>query len=126
MTELFSLVLLNSHILIKLSLIYNFKKFFKEKKFIADKIQEKTWLREGDRNTKYFHSSVKMKRASNFINWIKNFSHGILAVREDIEEEAVPSFLHYLHLQTTYQMMFRKKLRKCYRVFHFQSQIKTI
>lgn len=66
----------------------------REELFWKQKSRE-TWLQEGDRNTKYFHASVKMRRAHNQIHQIKNGDGDIIVDAYKIQQEAV-SFLSTL------------------------------
>lgn len=51
-----------------------------------------TWLKEGDCNTKFFNSSVKVQRESNKIFSIQNANGDGITTKEDIYSEAVHFF----------------------------------
>ncbi|XP_022573038.2 uncharacterized protein LOC111214447 [Brassica napus] len=50
------------------------------------------WLREGDRNTRYFHAKTKQRRARNRITRIKNSMNHWVETEEGIEEVATVYF----------------------------------
>ena len=50
------------------------------------------WLREGDRNTKYFHAKTKQRRARNRITRIKNSMGAWVETEDGIEQVAVQYF----------------------------------
>lgn len=50
------------------------------------------WLREGDRNTKYFHAKTKQRRARNRITKIKNSMGTWVETEDGIEQVAVEYF----------------------------------
>ena len=50
------------------------------------------WLREGDRNTKYFHAKTKQRRARNRITRLKNSMNQWVYKEEDIEAVASDYF----------------------------------
>eukprot|EP00253_Pinus_taeda_P003346 PITA_03346 len=51
-----------------------------------------TWLREGDKNTKFFHRFTNKRRATNSIWQIKNENGDLLHSQDDISNEAVKHF----------------------------------
>ena len=53
-------------------------------------------MKEGDRNTKYFHNSVKERKSSNKVFSIKNDKGEILTYQNQINEEVVVFFLQNL------------------------------
>ena len=50
------------------------------------------WLREGDRNTKYFHAKTKQRRARNRITRLRNSMNQWVSSEEDIEAVATDYF----------------------------------
>lgn len=50
------------------------------------------WLKEGDRNTKYFHAKTKQGRARNRITKLKNSMGVWVETEDDIEQVAVEYF----------------------------------
>ena len=63
----------------------------REEVYWRQKSREK-WLKEGDRNTKFFHNSIKMRRAHNKIFSIEN-SEGIMVNDPNvIKKEAIAFF----------------------------------
>lgn len=62
-----------------------------EELFWKQKSRE-TWLQEGDRNTKYFHALVKMRRSHNLICQIKNGEGNIIVDANKIQQQAVSFF----------------------------------
>ncbi|XP_059066322.1 uncharacterized protein LOC131857643 [Cryptomeria japonica] len=67
----------------------------REEVFWRQKLRE-CWLKEGDRNTKFFHNSVKAKRSRNKITTILNRENVVLDKVDDINKEAVEFFLTLL------------------------------
>ena len=63
----------------------------KEELYWRKKSQE-IWLKEGDKNTKYFHNSIKERRSSNKVFSIKNDQGEILTDQNQINEDAVGFF----------------------------------
>ncbi|XP_059066715.1 uncharacterized protein LOC131857941 [Cryptomeria japonica] len=63
----------------------------REEVFWRNKSRE-TWLKEGERNTKFLHNLVKVRRASNKIYSIKNANGIVLTKKEDICSEVVRFF----------------------------------
>eukprot|EP00253_Pinus_taeda_P029310 PITA_29310 len=51
-----------------------------------------TWLREGDKNTKFFHHFANKRRATNSIWQIKNENGDLLHSQDDISNEVVKHF----------------------------------
>lgn len=54
------------------------------------------WLNKGDRNTKFFHNLVKVRRSWNKVTSIKNRENVVLDKVEDISKEAVDFFTELL------------------------------
>lgn len=50
------------------------------------------WLKESDRNTKYFHAKTKQRRARNRITKLKNSMGAWVETEEEIEQVAVEYF----------------------------------
>ncbi|XP_059070613.1 uncharacterized protein LOC131068907 [Cryptomeria japonica] len=67
----------------------------REEVFWRQKLRE-CWLKEGDRNIKFFHNSVKVKRSRNKIMSILNKENAELDKMDDINKEAVDFFLSLL------------------------------
>lgn len=63
----------------------------REESFWREKSRE-TWLKEGDRNTKFFHMLVKVRRTHNKIFSIKNMEGDLLTDQESINKEAIGHF----------------------------------
>ncbi|XP_010473903.1 PREDICTED: uncharacterized protein LOC104753332 [Camelina sativa] len=59
-----------------------------------------TWMREGDRNTKYFHATTKQRRARNRIISIKD-ENGLLVETEDGIEEVATRYFQTLFTAST-------------------------
>ena len=56
----------------------------------------KLWLREGDRNTSFFHKSTIQHRQHNQISHLKSIEGHILESQHDIEQELVTFFADLL------------------------------
>lgn len=54
-----------------------------------------TWLKEGDRNTKFFHASTKQRRARNHITKLKR-SGGMWAENQEGIERTATNYFHNL------------------------------
>lgn len=63
----------------------------REEIFWRQKSRE-TWLKDGDRNTKFFHTSVKVRRSQNKIFSIKNKEGGTVSDLNQINWAAVKYF----------------------------------
>lgn len=55
------------------------------------------WLRDGDRNTKFFHHTVKQRRQRLFINRIRNSSGNWITKQDDIISEAILAYKSQLN-----------------------------
>ncbi|XP_059070772.1 uncharacterized protein LOC131860384 [Cryptomeria japonica] len=54
------------------------------------------WLKEGDKNTIFFHNSVKVRRSWNKVTSIKNRNNEVLNELEEINKEVVDFFIELL------------------------------
>ena len=65
----------------------------KEETYWRQKSRE-VWLKEGDRNTKFFHNLVKIWRANNKIYEIQNVDGALIQDKEAINVKVVNFFSH--------------------------------
>ena len=65
---------------------------YREEKIFWRQKSRAIWLREGDRNTKYFHAKTKQRRARNRITKLKNSMGVWVETEEGIEQLAVEYF----------------------------------
>ena len=56
-----------------------------------------SWLKHGDRNTKFFHSKASQRRRSNYIKRIKNVN-GVWV--EEVEEVAKVAYDYFMNIFT--------------------------
>ena len=56
-----------------------------------------SWLKHGDRNTKFFHSKASQRRQRNYIEGIKN-ANGVWV--EEVEEVAELAFDYFMNIFT--------------------------
>jgi len=59
-----------------------------------------SWLKHGDRNTKYFHSKASQRRRRNFIHGIRDQNNGWVDEPEEIARVAIEYFKSIFSLGT--------------------------
>lgn len=67
---------------------------YKEEELYWKQKSRVLWLRDGDRNTRYFHAKTKQRRARNRITQLKNSMNQWVHTEEDIEAVASDYFQH--------------------------------
>ncbi|XP_058746335.1 uncharacterized protein LOC131619230 [Vicia villosa] len=65
--------------------VSEFWKHMDIKESFLRKNSRKTWLKEGDRNTSYFHNAMKVRNRHKFINSVET-SNGVVEAVEDIKK----------------------------------------
>lgn len=75
-----------------LQLKWNLCAAFRDEQLYWKQKSRANWLREGDRNTKFFHAKTKQRRARNRLTKLKNPRGGWAESEEDIERVAAEHF----------------------------------
>lgn len=66
--------------------------FFVKKNYFGNKKSRANWLKEGDKNTKFFHATTKQRRARNRIAGLQSSDGTWIETEEGIESEAIHYF----------------------------------
>lgn len=84
---------MNEHLFLKeKSLLSEYEKILSKEEIFWRKKSRESWLKDGDRNTKFFHNSTKQKRWVNRISNITNSQGANLANSADVASKAVRFF----------------------------------
>ncbi|GLJ40989.1 hypothetical protein SUGI_0848590 [Cryptomeria japonica] len=89
---------MDEHLFLKeKSLLFEYEKILSKEEIYWRQKSKETWLKDGDRNTKFFHNSTKQRRWVNRISNINNCQGTIMSESVDVASEAVRFFDNILN-----------------------------